>query len=72
MSKTNKMSNMADKAKGKVKEWTGDATGNESMQSEGAADQAKAKAKQAGENVKDAGRDAMGAMDEAANRQQRR
>jgi uncharacterized protein YjbJ (UPF0337 family) len=71
VSKTDKMGNMAQKAKGKVKEWAGDATDNESMRAEGAADQAKAKAKQAGEQVKGAGRDAMDAMDEAANRQQR-
>jgi uncharacterized protein YjbJ (UPF0337 family) len=71
MSKSNKMGNMAEKAKGKAKEWAGNATNNESMKAEGAADQAKAKAKQTGEDVKDAGRDAMDAMDQAANRRSR-
>ena len=36
----------------------GDATNNERLQAEGAADRAEARAKQAGEHVKDAGRDA--------------
>jgi uncharacterized protein YjbJ (UPF0337 family) len=62
------MGNMAEKAKGKAKEWAGNATKNESMKAEGAADQAKANAKQAGEDMKDTGRDAMDAMDQAANR----
>ena len=62
MSNTDKMANKAQEAKGKVKEWVGDATDNESLQAEGTADQAKARAKQAGEHVKDAGKDAMDAV----------
>jgi uncharacterized protein YjbJ (UPF0337 family) len=63
MSNTDKLENQAEEAKGKVKEWVGDATDNESMQAEGMADQAKANAKQAGEHVKDAGRDVLDAVD---------
>jgi uncharacterized protein YjbJ (UPF0337 family) len=40
--------------KGKVKEGVGDATDNERLQAEGMADQASAKVKKAGEEVKDA------------------
>lgn len=40
--------------KGKAKEKIGDATDNESLQAEGVADQASAKMKKAGEDVKDA------------------
>ena len=57
MSNTDKMGNRAQEAKGKVKEWVGDATDNESMQAEGEADQRKARTKQAGEHVKDAAHD---------------
>jgi uncharacterized protein YjbJ (UPF0337 family) len=63
MSNFDKMGNEAEEAKGKVKEWVGDATDNESLQAEGVADQAKAHAKQAGEHVKDAGRDVLDAVD---------
>lgn len=65
MSNTDKMGNMAEEAKGKVKEWVGDATDNESLQAEGVADQAKANAKQAGEHVKDVGHDVKDAIDNA-------
>ena len=41
-------------AKGKVKEGTGKATGNESLEAEGHADQAKGDLKQADEKIKDA------------------
>ena len=41
--------NKAQEVGGKVKEAVGDATDNERLQAEGAADQAAAKAKQAGE-----------------------
>ena len=51
---------IADKAKnaaqdltGKAKEAIGDATNNERLESEGRADQAEAKVKKTGENVKD-------------------
>ncbi|WP_203580759.1 CsbD family protein [Microbacterium hibisci] len=40
--------------KGKAKEAVGDATDNERLQAEGAADQASAKMKKAGQDVKDA------------------
>ena len=49
-----KIKNSAEEAKGKVKEATGDATGNTDMQAEGKGDQASADVKQAGEKVKDA------------------
>lgn len=45
--------NMED-MKGKVKEGVGDATDNERLQAEGMADQASAKVKKAGDDVKDA------------------
>lgn len=43
----------ADELKGKVKEAAGRATGNESLEAEGHADQAKGNLKQAGEKIKD-------------------
>jgi uncharacterized protein YjbJ (UPF0337 family) len=54
MSAEDKIKNTAEKAKGKVKEGAGKATGNESLEAEGHADQAKGSLKNAGENVKDA------------------
>ncbi|WP_081581319.1 CsbD family protein [Timonella senegalensis] len=48
-----KISNAAEEAKGKVKEATGKMTDNERLEAEGKIDQAKANAKQAGEDVKD-------------------
>jgi uncharacterized protein YjbJ (UPF0337 family) len=45
--------NKAEELKGAVKEKFGDATNNRSLQAEGAAEKAKAKAKQGVENVKD-------------------
>ena len=44
---------------GKVKETTGRATGNQSLEAEGRADQASANVKQAGEKAKDAVKDAL-------------
>ncbi|MFD4957591.1 CsbD family protein [Microbacterium sp. NPDC058389] len=44
----------AEDMKGKVKEKIGDATDNERLQAEGMADQASAKVKKAGDDVKDA------------------
>jgi len=44
----------AEDMKGKVKEKVGDATDNERLQAEGLADQASAKVKKAGDDVKDA------------------
>ncbi|MET4001542.1 MULTISPECIES: CsbD family protein [Arthrobacter] len=52
-----KISNKAQEVVGKGKESLGDVTNNEKLQAEGAADQAAAKAKQAGEHVKDAAKD---------------
>jgi uncharacterized protein YjbJ (UPF0337 family) len=49
-----KIENAAEKLGGKGKEAAGKATGDESLQAEGKADQAKSDLKQAGEKVKDA------------------
>ena len=49
-----KLENEATKAKGKTKEAAGSATGNETLESEGKADQGEAKVKKAGQHVKDA------------------
>lgn len=49
-----KIENTKDKVVGKAKEAFGDATNNEKLQAEGAAQQAEGSVKQAGENVKDA------------------
>ncbi|MGD9957561.1 MAG: CsbD family protein [Candidatus Nanopelagicales bacterium] len=58
MGADDKVQNMADKAKGAVKETAGKVTGDDSLELEGQADQAKADVKQSGEKVKDALRDA--------------
>ena len=56
---------------GKAKEGIGDATDNERLQAEGAADQASAKTKQAGEavkdGVKDTGEDVKASWNKATN-----
>ena len=49
-----KIKNAAENISGKAKQAAGKATNNERLESEGQADQTKAHAKQAGENVKDA------------------
>jgi uncharacterized protein YjbJ (UPF0337 family) len=49
-----KIKNAAEDIAGKAKETTGKVTGNERLEAEGKADQAKSNVKQAGENVKDA------------------
>ena len=54
MSGADDIKNAAEKAGGKIKEGVGKATDNEKLEAEGRGDQAKASAKQAGENVKDA------------------
>ncbi|MBC3840651.1 CsbD family protein [Streptacidiphilus sp. 4-A2] len=54
-----------DKIKGKAKEATGKATGNDRMAAEGKTDQAKGKAKDAMENVKER---AQGVRDSLGNR----
>jgi len=56
VSTSDKAKNKAQEAKGKVKEKTGKAVGNERLEAEGVADQTKADVKQAGEKVKDAGK----------------
>ncbi|MFJ9522296.1 CsbD family protein [Kitasatospora sp. NPDC101801] len=54
MSAGDKIENTGDKLKGKVEETVGKAVGNERLEAEGTADQAKGDLKQAGEHVKDA------------------
>ena len=53
MSAEDRAKNTAEKAKGKVKEGVGKVTGDESLEAEGHADQAKGDLKNAGEKVKD-------------------
>lgn len=53
-----KISNAAQNAKGNIKEGLGDATDNERMEAEGKVEQVEADIKQAGENAKDAFKDA--------------
>lgn len=53
----NKISNKAKEALGKIKKNAGDATDNESLQVKGVKEETEAKAKQAGEHIKDATRD---------------
>lgn len=52
-----KIKNAAQDLTGKAKEAVGKVTDNEKLEAEGRADQTKASAKQAGENVKDVFRD---------------
>lgn len=54
MSASDKIENEAEDLKGKGKEAVGHATNDDSKVAEGKADQTKADAKKAGENVKDA------------------
>jgi uncharacterized protein YjbJ (UPF0337 family) len=54
LSTEDKAKNTAQTTKGKIKEAAGKATGNESLEAKGEADQAKGNLKQAGEKVKDA------------------
>ena len=54
MGMDDKAENEATDLKGKVKESAGKATGNESLESEGKADQGEAKVKKAGQHLKDA------------------
>jgi uncharacterized protein YjbJ (UPF0337 family) len=53
MSAADKVKNTAETAKGKVKEGAGKATGDESLEAEGHADQVKGDLKNAAEKVKD-------------------
>jgi uncharacterized protein YjbJ (UPF0337 family) len=54
MSDEDKAKNKGEQIKGKVKETTGKAVGNESLEAEGKADQVSGNLTQAGEKVKDA------------------
>ena len=56
MSATDKAKNKAQELKGKAKEAAGKTVGNERLEAEGVADQAAANTKQAGEKVKDVGK----------------
>jgi uncharacterized protein YjbJ (UPF0337 family) len=53
-----KVEHKAEELKGAAKEKWGDATDNESLEAEGAAERAAAKAKQSADHIADAGRDA--------------
>jgi uncharacterized protein YjbJ (UPF0337 family) len=55
-----KAKNKAEELKGSAKEWVGDKTDNERLQSEGVRDQASGRIKQTGEHLKDAARDVAG------------
>ena len=59
MGNQDKIANAAKDMKGKAKEAVGDLTDNEDLAAEGKRDQAGASVKKAGENVKDAAKDAM-------------
>ncbi len=54
MSKKDKAKNLAQIAKGKIKETAGKTTGDTQLEAEGNVDQMKGNVKQAGEKVKDA------------------
>jgi len=62
MSTGDKIRHKAEEIKGAAKEKFGDATDNESMQAEGAAERRAAQAKQAGDHLQDAGRNARDAV----------
>lgn len=63
MSFTDKVEHKAEEFKGGVKEKYGDATDNERLEAEGAAERTGASAKQAGDHLKDAGRNVRDAFD---------
>jgi uncharacterized protein YjbJ (UPF0337 family) len=54
VSTEDKANNKVEEVKGKAKETTGRAVGNERLEAEGSADQTSANVKQAGEKIKDA------------------
>ncbi len=62
MSFTDKAKNKAEELTGKAKQGIGEATDNERLYAEGAAQETAAHAGQAGEHVKDAGRDVRDAL----------
>jgi uncharacterized protein YjbJ (UPF0337 family) len=57
MGSADKARNKGEEIKGKIKETTGKAAGNEEMEAEGETDQDKGNMKQAGEKIKDAFKD---------------
>ena len=65
MGEKEKAGNAAEDAWGKVKETSGEVTGNEELETEGRADQVDANAKQSGEHVKDAADKAGEAVNDA-------
>jgi uncharacterized protein YjbJ (UPF0337 family) len=62
MSTGDKIRHKAEEMKGAAKEKFGDATDNESLQAEGAAERRAAQARQAGDHLHDAGRNARDAL----------
>ncbi|WP_435233743.1 CsbD family protein [Micromonospora aurantiaca (nom. illeg.)] len=62
MSFTDKAKNKAQEMSGMAKERIGDVTDNERLRAEGASEQRTARAKQAGEHAKQAGRDVKDAF----------
>jgi len=65
MGNKDKAANAAEEGWGKVKEKSGELTGDEDLEAEGRADQVEANAKQAGEHVKDAAEEAEEAVNDA-------
>ncbi|RKT09451.1 CsbD-like protein [Streptomyces sp. 1114.5] len=57
MGTDDKLRNAAEKAKGKVKETAGRATGDRTLEAKGRAEKMKGDLKQAGEKIKDVGKD---------------
>lgn len=62
MSTGDKIRHKTEEMTGAAKEKWGDATDNESLQAEGAAEKSAAHAKQAGDHIADAGREARDAL----------
>ena len=62
MSTGDKLRHKAEEIAGATKEKIGDATDNESLQAKGAAQKSAAQAKQAGDHIADAGRNARDAL----------
>lgn len=60
MGMQDKIKNTAEVLKGKAKEAVGKATGNEQLEVEGKLEQGKGNLRQAGEKVRDAGKDVFG------------
>ena len=62
MSFTDKMKNKAEELTGKAKQGVGEETGNDRLYAKGQADETAARTKQAGEHIKDAGRNVRDAL----------